>query len=198
MHITVMFPWRIWRTDMAQGVTIEYAAFRAKPLASYPSVPWSMLVESHGVKDGQGSVRQNACHFLSSGINTSQMTWHMSYCSAPNQFINPDWAAQPHTMALLMPVQVVSIRCWASQAAVEGSWLAKCGLAFRIIAVIFIIYRLSGRAAVTLPPDLLWPLNAYFAFPDWSLMGIGGIAALSWISLCSRATTATAWAISGS
>ena len=80
-----------------------------KPLTSYWSAPCCMLVESHGVKDRQGSVRYNACHVLSTGINTSQMTWHMSYCSAPNQFINPDWAAQPHSMALLMPVQVISI-----------------------------------------------------------------------------------------
>ena len=80
----------------------------------------------------------------------------------------------------------------------ETSWTARGRLAFRVAAVLVIIYRLSGRAAATLPPDLLWPLNAYFAFPDWSLMGIGGITAFSWLSLCSRATTATAWAVLGS
>ncbi|KAK9868252.1 hypothetical protein WJX84_011837 [Apatococcus fuscideae] len=84
------------------------------------------------------------------------------------------------------------------QVSVETSWTARGRLAFRIAAVLVIIYRLSGRAAATLPPDLLWPLNAYFAFPDWSLMGIGGITAFSWLSLCSRATTATAWAVLGS
>ncbi|KAK9861451.1 hypothetical protein WJX84_003978 [Apatococcus fuscideae] len=52
------------------------------------------------------------------------------------------------------------------QGSVETSWLARGSLAFRILAAIVIIYRLSGRPAATLPPDLLWPLNAYFAFPD--------------------------------
>lgn len=90
------------------------------------------------------------------------------------------------------------LSCCCFQASVETSWLARGSLAFRILAAIVIIYRLSGRPAATLPPDLLWPLNAYFAFPDWSLMGIGGITAFSWLSLCSRGTTAIAWALLGS